>query len=92
MPEVHFHIRWPDGTEDTCYSPSTVIRDHLAAGQTYAVSEFLTRSETALDQAALRVKAKLGFRCSNADAQAARIRSRAATFDPEETVTCLSMT
>lgn len=92
MPEVRFRIRWPDGTEEACYSPSTVIRAHLVAGQTYALADFVTRSETALDQAAVRVQAKLGFRCSNADAQAARIRSRAANFDPEETVTCLSMT
>ncbi|MEM9643080.1 MAG: MSMEG_0570 family nitrogen starvation response protein [Pseudomonadota bacterium] len=92
MPEVRFHIRWPDGSEEACYSPSTVIRDHLSPGQAYALSDFLARSETALDQAALRVQAKLGFRCSNADAQAARIKLRAATFGPEETVTCLSMT
>lgn len=91
MPEVRFHIRWPDGTQEACYSPSTVIRDHLTVGRTYTVSEFLSCSETALDQAALRVQAKFGFRCSSADAQSARIRSRAATFDPEETVTCLSM-
>ena len=92
MPEVQFRIRWPDGTEEACYSPSTVVRDHLTAGQTYRVTDFLSLSERALDQAALRVQAKLGFRCSNADAQAARIKSRAAAFAPEETVTCLSMT
>ena len=92
MPEVQFRIRWPDGSEEACYSPSTVIRDHLAAGQAYPLSDFLALSETALDQAALRVQAKLGFRCSNADAQAARIKSRAADFAPEETVPCLSMT
>lgn len=92
MPEVTFSIRWPDGTEEACYSPSTVIFEHLNAGQCYALADFLARSETALDEAARRVEARHGFRCSSADAQAARIRTRAAAFSPEETVTCLSMT
>ena len=35
MPETLFRIRWPDGEAETCYSPFTVIKDHLAAGQTY---------------------------------------------------------
>ncbi|MEM6889289.1 MAG: MSMEG_0570 family nitrogen starvation response protein [Pseudomonadota bacterium] len=91
MPKVHFRIRWPDGAEEVCYSPSTVIRDYLSAGQTYQLSDFVERSETALDRAALRVKAKFGHRCSNADAQADRIKDRANAFDPKETVTCLSM-
>ena len=30
MPEMHFQIRWPDGQVDTCYSPSLVVREHLA--------------------------------------------------------------
>ena len=92
MPEVMFEIRWPDGSEDACYSPSTAIRDHLSAGQDYPMSEFLARSTAGLDHAARRVEAKFGFRCSSADAQADRIKARAARFSPEETVTCLSMT
>lgn len=24
MPEVYFRVRWPDGTSERCYSPSTV--------------------------------------------------------------------
>ncbi len=27
MPEMRFVIAWPDGREETCYSPSLVIRD-----------------------------------------------------------------
>ena len=27
MPETWFHIRWPDGSEERCYSPSRVIKD-----------------------------------------------------------------
>lgn len=91
MPETRFRICWPDGSEEDCYSPSTVIHDHLTAGQTYRVDDFDTRSRTALDLAARRVEAKYGFRCSSADAQAARLASAIARYKPEETVTCLSI-
>ena len=91
MPETRFRIRWPDGSEEDCYSPSTVIHDHLAAGQSYRVDDFDTRSRTALDLAARRVEAKYGFRCSSADAQAAKLARAIARYKPEETVTCLSI-
>lgn len=92
MPEVTFCLRWPDGTEETCYSPSTVIREHLTPGVSYPLADFMDRALNGLDQAAQRVEAKCGFRCSSADAQAARIKSRASAYSPEETITCLSMT
>lgn len=92
MPEVTFRVRWPDGAEEACYSPSTAIRDHLNAGRSYALSDFLARSTAGLDHAARRVEAKFGFRCTSADAQADRIKARAAAFSPQEIVTCLSMT
>ena len=92
MPEVTFHVRWPDGVEEACYSPSTAITDQLSAGQGYPLADFVARSTTGLDDAARRVEAKFGFRCSLADAQAARIKARAKTFSREEIVTCLSMT
>lgn len=91
MPETTFRIRWPDGSEEECYSPSTVIHDHLKAGVSYRVDDFDTRSRTALDLAALRVEAKYGFRCSSADAQAAKLASAIARYKPEETVICLSI-
>ncbi|WP_019953932.1 MSMEG_0570 family nitrogen starvation response protein [Yoonia vestfoldensis] len=91
MPETIFRIRWPDGTEEDCYSPSTVIHDHLTAGQTYRVDDFAVRSRTALDLGARRVAAKYGFRCSSADAQAAKIATAIARYHPEESVTCLSI-
>ncbi len=91
MPEVTFRIRWPDGVEEDCYSPSTVVRDHLMAGQTYAISDFHGRTRIALDLAAKRVEAKYGFRCSSADAQAARIATTVARYNPEDTVLCLSL-
>ena len=91
MPETSFRIRWPDGAEEDCYSPSTVIYDHLEAGETYRVDDFDTRSRTALHLAARRVEAKFGFRCSSADAQAAKLAIAIARYKPEETVKCLSI-
>ncbi len=91
MPETRFRIRWPDGVEEDCYSPSTVIHDHLTAGQTYRVDDFDTRTRAALDLAARRVEAKYGFRCSSADAQAAKLARAITRYKPEETVTCLSI-
>lgn len=91
MPETTFRIRWPDGVEEDCYSPSTVIRDHLNAGESYRVDAFLAISRTALDLAARRVEAKFGFRCTSADAQAAKIAATVTRYQPEETVTCLSI-
>ena len=91
MPEVIFRILWPDGTEEDCYSPSTVIRDHLTAGHCYPVHDFHSRTRLALDLAAKRVEAKHGFRCSSADAQAARIATIITRFNSEDLVTCLSL-
>jgi uncharacterized repeat protein (TIGR04042 family) len=31
MPEMHFHVRWPDRTHSRCYSPSLVIKDQAHA-------------------------------------------------------------
>jgi uncharacterized repeat protein (TIGR04042 family) len=91
MPETTFRIRWPDGIEEDCYSPSTVIHDHLKAGQTYRVDDFDTRSHKALDLAARRVEAKYGFHCTSADAQAARLATSITRYKPEEMITCLSI-
>ena len=81
MPEMLFHIRWPDGTTERCYSPSLVIRDHLEAGATYHLTEFMRRSRTALTVASDRVREKYGFACSRAMAQLARLEAAAQRFD-----------
>jgi uncharacterized repeat protein (TIGR04042 family) len=80
MPEMRFLIRWPDGTAESCYSPSLVVKDYFALGERYPLVEFVKRSRTALDIAAERVRAKYGFRCSRAAAQLARIETGAASF------------
>ena len=81
MPEMLFQIRWPDGAIEKCYSPSLVIRDHLAVGETYSVPEFLRRSRVALTIASDRVREKYGFACSRAMGQLARLESAAGHFD-----------
>lgn len=80
MPEMRFHIEWPDRTTERCYSPSLVIQDYLTPGETYALADFLERSATALDIASERVRAKYGFACSSAMDQNARLIERAADF------------
>ena len=32
MPVMHFRIHWPDGVEANCYSPSTVVSEYFAMG------------------------------------------------------------
>ena len=81
MPEMLFQIRWPNGTIEQCYSPSLVIRDHLAVGETYSVPEFLRRSRIALTIASDRVREKYGFACSRAMGQLAKFESTAGHFD-----------
>ena len=80
MPEKRFHIRWPDGTAEACYSPSLVIKDFFAPGQSYPVAEFVRRSRTALNIASDRVEAKYGRTCSLATAQLTRIEIAAKSF------------
>jgi len=80
MPEMRFRIRWPDGAEESCYSPSLVIKEHFAPGETYPVADFLARSRTALMIASDRVQAKYGAACSRALGQLARIEAKGARF------------
>ena len=80
MPEMRFLVRWPDGAVESCYSPSLVIKDHFAPGETYALAEFLERSRTALTAASERVREKYGFACSRALAQLARIEAAGERF------------
>ena len=90
MPVMHFSVRWPDQRETRCYSPSLVIQDYLAPGQTYALEDFLQRSREALGIASERVRAKFGFACSQAMDQLAEIEQIASRFadrpDAEVTV------
>ncbi len=81
MPEMLFQIRWPDGATEQCYSPSLVVKDHLAVGTTYEVADFMQRSRIALTIASDRVREKYGFACSRAMGQLARLEAGAERFD-----------
>lgn len=81
MPEMSFIVRWPDGRQENCYSPSLVVRDFLREGESYSVTDFLKLSREALQIASERVKAKYGFPCSLALGQLARIEAKAREFD-----------
>ncbi|MBB3051778.1 putative repeat protein (TIGR04042 family) [Prauserella isguenensis] len=68
MPEVYFHVRWPDGVSRRFYSPSTVIEEHLRTGGRYRIGDFLERTRAALVVASERVAAVHGFPCGRAAA------------------------
>jgi uncharacterized repeat protein (TIGR04042 family) len=80
MPEMRMSIQWPDGAQESCYSPSLVLKDYFQIGRSYALADFLDRSRTALTIAGERVKAKFGFSCSRAADQLARIEERCRAF------------
>ncbi|WP_322048339.1 MSMEG_0570 family nitrogen starvation response protein [Paraburkholderia sp. J67] len=79
MPVTHFVVRWPDGQEERCYSPSTVVRDYLRPGA-YPLDQFLANAHAALDAASERVRAKFGYACSSALDQWASIERAAEPF------------
>ena len=87
MPEMHFHVRWPDGRQEACYSPSLVVKDFLTPGESYALDDFVAKTRTALNIASERVRAKYGFACSSAMDQLARIEAAAKRQEPGGRVT-----
>lgn len=84
MPEMHFKVKWPNGTTEDCYSPSWVIEEHLAVGFEYTVSDFVERVSVALNIASDRVRQKYGFACSSALDQLARIQAIVKALSPAE--------
>lgn len=88
MPEIRFQIQWPDGTQETCYSPSLVVKQYFTPGCDYSLEDFVARSRTSLTLASDRVQAKYGFPCGLALGQLQDIEARAAQFHqlPQPTV------
>lgn len=82
MPEVDFIVRWPDGTRQHCVSPSRSIEAVLQTGAKYPVDEFVRRATDALQIGSDRVRAKYGFACTAASAQAEELRRVAARQAP----------
>ena len=87
MPEMHFVVRWPDGDQSRCYSPSLVVRDYLEVGRTYVVGDFIERSRTMLNIGSERVRAKYGYACSAALDQLQALETRASDFAPDQLLT-----
>ena len=77
MPEMHFRVEWPDGTQEQYYSPSLVIKEYFSEGAEYPVEEFLEKARAALNEASDRVLAKYGFACGRAMGSLQRIQERA---------------
>ncbi|GAA1740785.1 MSMEG_0570 family nitrogen starvation response protein [Luedemannella helvata] len=92
MPEMYFLVRWPDGADQRCYSPSTVVEEFFVPGGTYPVAAFLDRSRQALAIASERVRARYGFGCTSAAEQLAEIEAAAAAYPPDATVTVTALT
>lgn len=91
MPEINFTIQWPDGKQESCYSPSLVVKDYFEPGATYTVTEFLARSRESLTIASDRVQAIYGFPCSRALGQIRQIEAAVKPYlaRPDDVVTVL---
>ena len=86
MPEVQVDVRWPDGSQEWLYSPSTVVEDVFDAGATYALGEFVDLTRRAMTEASDRVQARYGFPCSRAAATLAAVEGTAARFGDDAAV------
>lgn len=91
MPEMSVVVRWPDGREQDCYSPSLVMHDHLSVGGRYTVADFERRATHALGVASERVRAKYGFACTSAAATTDQIARAATAYSPDDLVEVVRM-
>jgi uncharacterized repeat protein (TIGR04042 family) len=91
MPEMTFQVRWPDGVEQQCYSPSLVVHDYLSVGATYDVAEFVARTGRAMAEAGERVRAKYGFACTSAAATAREIQRAAVRYPADAAIRIVAM-
>ncbi len=81
MPEMRFQIEWPDGSQAVCYSPSLIVKEYFTPNQSYDLSDFVARSQTALTIASDRVKTKYGFHCGLALGQIQEIEATAEKYE-----------
>ena len=81
MPVTRYRLKWPDGGEMRCHSPSSIVASHFEAGAAYLLPDFLRRLRVATAAASERVRAKYGFACTAAADQLAAIEAHAARFD-----------
>jgi uncharacterized repeat protein (TIGR04042 family) len=78
MPEVLVDVRWPDGSQEWLYSPSTVVEEVFSRGEAYPLADFVELTRTAMTEASDRVRARFGFPCSRAAATLASVEATAA--------------
>ena len=83
MPETRFKIQWPDGSQETCYSPSSIVKKYFEPDREYALTDFLDRTRTSLNIASDRVLAKYGRACGLAIGQLAEIEATATRFSSQ---------
>jgi uncharacterized repeat protein (TIGR04042 family) len=81
MPETRFKVQWPDSSEETCYSPSSIVKKYFELDRDYELADFVDRAQTALNLASDRVRAKYGRPCGLAIGQLAEIQSKAEQFN-----------
>lgn len=87
MPEIRFQVQWPDGSQETCYSPSLIVKEYFKVGETYELEDFTQRSQEALTIASDRVKAKFGYPCGLALGQLDSIIAKAQSYKESNTST-----
>jgi uncharacterized repeat protein (TIGR04042 family) len=80
MPEIRFKIQWPDGSEETCYSPSLIVKEYFSPNQDYDLTDFVERSRQSLTIASDRVQAKYGRPCGLALGQLQTIEAKSIQF------------
>ncbi len=91
MPAVNFRVRWPDDSQSECYSPSTIIRDYVKAGQSLTIAEFAERSRSGLCAASERGRQRYGYACSSAMDQLAQIERHCRKFKSDAIVEIVAM-
>ncbi|GAC1607867.1 MAG: hypothetical protein NVS3B26_02570 [Mycobacteriales bacterium] len=90
MPETTFAVRWPDGAEQTYYSPSLVVHEFLESGQAYEVGELIRLTQAAMTEASERVRTKHGFACTRAAATLQYVQAHGSGYRIEQTATVVS--
>jgi uncharacterized repeat protein (TIGR04042 family) len=80
LPELYLTVRWPDASQSRAYSPSSIVADYFAPGETLTVADFTARAAASMQAASDRVQARYGFACSRAAATLDELQTRAARY------------
>ncbi len=91
MPSVYFIVRWPDQSETSCYSPSTVIHHYFKGGEEYKNDAFVAQARLGLHAASERVREKFGYACSSAMDSLNRIEHLSEKFSAESSIKIIAV-